>query len=85
MSETLRPSTLGEILDRTAQLQSYAAKSFFLPVPDAKEIIARRVNFLKNKLDDESGAAKRYFSDKEDSRLKSMTLECWRTPWSVCL
>jgi predicted type IV restriction endonuclease len=50
-------------LSKAGALQSYAAKSFFLPVPDAKEIIARRVNFLKNKLEVEKGA-KHYFSRK---------------------
>lgn len=51
-------------LSKAGALQSYAAKSFYLPVPEAKEIIFRRVAFLKNKLKAEPKAAKAYFSRK---------------------
>lgn len=34
-------------LSEAGALQSYASKSFYLPVPEAKEIISRRVAFLK--------------------------------------
>lgn len=51
-------------LSKAGALQSYAAKSFYLPVPDAKEIISRRVTFLKGKLREEPKAAKAYFSAK---------------------
>ena len=37
-------------LSKAGALQSYSAKSFYLPVPDAKEIISRRVDFLKIKV-----------------------------------
>ena len=51
-------------LSKAGALQSYAATSFYLPVPDAKEIISRRVTFLKGKLKAEPRAAKAYFSSK---------------------
>ena len=44
----------------TAKLLSL--RSFYLPVPDAKEIISRRVEFLKGKVQAESKAAQSYFS-----------------------
>src|SRR5262249_31592541 len=37
-------------------------RSFYLPVPDAKEIISRRVEFLKGKVQAEPAAAQSYFS-----------------------
>ena len=49
-------------LSKAGALQSYSAKSFYLPVPDAKEIISRRVNFLKGKVKEEPRAAESYFS-----------------------
>ncbi|TPI77691.1 AAA family ATPase [Mesorhizobium sp. B2-8-9] len=49
-------------LSKAGALQSYSAHSFYLPVPDAKEIISRRVNFLQAKVEAEPGAAKSYFS-----------------------
>ncbi|RKE86259.1 ATP-binding protein [Rhizobium sp. AG855] len=51
-------------LAKAGALQSYSAKSFYLPVPEAKEIISRRVTFLKAKLRAEPNAAKSYFSRK---------------------
>lgn len=51
-------------LSKAGALQSYSAKSFYLPVPEAKEIISRRVRFLKGKLGSERAAAKAYFSKK---------------------
>ncbi|MGU3454352.1 MULTISPECIES: ATP-binding protein [unclassified Methylobacterium] len=51
-------------LSKAGALQSYASKSFYLPVPEAKEIISRRVAFLKGKLKAEPKAAKSYFSRK---------------------
>jgi hypothetical protein len=51
-------------LSKAGALQSYSAKSFYLPVPDAKEIISRRVDFLKIKVKAEPKAAKAYFSKK---------------------
>ncbi|WP_316202313.1 MULTISPECIES: AAA family ATPase [unclassified Bradyrhizobium] len=49
-------------LSKAGALQSYSAKSFYLPVPDAKEIISRRVNFLKSKVHGEPKATESYFS-----------------------
>jgi hypothetical protein len=49
-------------LSKAGALQSYSASSFYLPVPDAKEIISRRVDFLKSKVQAEPSAAKTYFS-----------------------
>ena len=49
-------------LSKAGALQSYSARSFYLPVPDAKEIISRRVQFLKGKVESEPKAAKSYFS-----------------------
>jgi AAA ATPase domain len=49
-------------LSKAGALQSYSASSFYLPVPDAKEIISRRVDFLKSKVEAEPKAAKSYFS-----------------------
>lgn len=49
-------------LSKAGALQSYSARSFYLPVPDAKEIISRRVNFLKGKVQAEPAAAESYFS-----------------------
>lgn len=49
-------------LSKAGALQSYTSKSFYLPVPDAKEIISRRVDFLKLKVEAEPKAAKAYFS-----------------------
>lgn len=49
-------------LSKDGALQSYSAKNFYLPVPDAKEIISRRVNFLKAKVKGEPNATESYFS-----------------------
>ncbi|MCC8429884.1 ATP-binding protein [Reyranella aquatilis] len=51
-------------LSKAGALQSYSARNFYLPVPDAKEIISRRVDFLKRKVEEEPRAAKLYFSRK---------------------
>jgi predicted type IV restriction endonuclease len=51
-------------LSKAGALQSYSARSFYLPVPDTKEIISRRVEFLKLKVQAEPTAAKSYFSKR---------------------
>ena len=51
-------------LSKDGALQSYTARSFYLPVPDAKEIISRRVEFLKGKVKAEPAAARAYFSKR---------------------
>jgi hypothetical protein len=50
-------------LSKAGALQSYSAHSFYLPTPDAKEIISRRVEFLKSKVHAEPKAAQSYFSN----------------------
>lgn len=49
-------------LSKDGALQSYSSRSFYLPVPEAKEIISRRVGFLKAKVGAPAEAAKAYFS-----------------------
>jgi hypothetical protein len=49
-------------LSKDGALQSYSSRSFYLPVPEAKEIIFRRVQFLKSKVSAPADAAKTYFS-----------------------
>ena len=49
-------------LSKDGALQSYSSRSFYLPVPEAKEIISRRVQFLKTKVNLPAEAAKTYFS-----------------------
>jgi hypothetical protein len=49
-------------LSKDGALQSYSSRSFYLPVPEAKEIISRRVQFLKAKVNAPAEAAKMYFS-----------------------
>jgi hypothetical protein len=49
-------------LSKDGALQSYSSRSFYLPVPEAKEIIAKRVEFLKAKVNAPVDAAKSYFS-----------------------
>ena len=51
-------------MSKAGALQSYSAHSFYLPVPDAKEIISRRVEFLKGKVKAEPAAAQSYFSKR---------------------
>jgi energy-coupling factor transporter ATP-binding protein EcfA2 len=49
-------------LSKDGALQSYSSRSFYLPVPEAKEIISRRVGFLRMKVNAPTDAAKAYFS-----------------------
>ncbi|WP_080401534.1 ATP-binding protein [Burkholderia ubonensis] len=51
-------------LSKAGALQSYAAKSFYLPVPEAKEILSRRVRFVKEKINIEKTNNSSYFSKK---------------------
>ncbi len=51
-------------LGKDGALQSYSANVFYLPVPEAKEIISKRVGYVKLKLQDEPNAAREYFSAK---------------------
>jgi hypothetical protein len=49
-------------LSKDGALQSYSSRSFYLPVPEAKQIISRRVDFLRAKVKAPTEAAKAYFS-----------------------
>ncbi len=51
-------------LSKAGALQSYSARSFYLPAPDTKEIISRRVEFLKTKVRAEPKAAQSYFTER---------------------
>lgn len=51
-------------LSNTGALQSYAARSFYLPVPEAKKILSKRIEYIKKKLADSPDLAKQYFSSK---------------------
>jgi hypothetical protein len=61
--------TIVPITDRTVwqlskhgPLQSYATKSFYLPVPSVKQIIEKRLAFLKRKLDGKKEAGQYFLS-----------------------
>lgn len=41
-------------LSKSGPLQSYDTSSFYLPVPSTKEVLAKRVSYLKSKIDAES-------------------------------
>lgn len=41
-------------LSKSGPLQSYDTSSFYLPVPSTKEVLSKRVSYLKSKLDAES-------------------------------
>lgn len=51
-------------LSKAGALQSYASRSFYLPVPEAKEILSRRVRFVKDKISVERATNSAYFSKK---------------------
>ncbi|WP_186033438.1 ATP-binding protein [Burkholderia gladioli] len=51
-------------LSKAGALQSYTSKSFYLPVPEAKEILSRRVRFVKEKISIEKASNSSYFSKK---------------------
>jgi hypothetical protein len=51
-------------LSKAGALQSYTSKSFYLPVPEAKEIFSRRVRFVKEKINIEKVHNSAYFSKK---------------------
>lgn len=51
-------------LSKAGALQSYTSKSFYLPVPEAKEILLRRVRFVKDRISVEKSANSKYFSKK---------------------
>ncbi len=68
-------------LSKAGALQSYTSRSFYLPVPDAKQIISRRVSFIKKKLGGEKPSSEAYFSRRgfrvqiNDIRVMADTVE----------
>lgn len=68
-------------LSKAGALQSYTSRSFYLPVPDAKQIISRRVTFIKKKLKGERPTTEAYFSKRgfrvqvNDIRVMADTVE----------
>ncbi|MBX9802132.1 MAG: hypothetical protein K2Y04_05120, partial [Caulobacteraceae bacterium] len=63
--------TLVPITDRTVwrlskagALQSYPSKSFYLPVPEAKQILSKRIEYINIRLKDDPKLSKHYFSSK---------------------
>ncbi len=51
-------------LSKNGPLQSYITKSFYLPTPNTKEILRKRVSFIKNKLGDDDAQKGTYFLKK---------------------
>lgn len=51
-------------LHKTGALQSYHSKSFYLPVPSPKEVINKRVLFIKRKLSEGKERSREYFTSK---------------------
>lgn len=49
-------------LSKAGALQSYPSKSFYLPVPEAKAILTKRIAYVKNKLSADDDGARSYFS-----------------------
>lgn len=49
-------------LSKTGALQSYPAKSFYLPVPEAKKILRKRIDYVTSKLNEDPQLAQDYFS-----------------------
>ncbi|MEH2118990.1 AAA family ATPase [Nostoc sp.] len=51
-------------LSKSGPLQSYEHRGFYLPVPSTKEVIAKRVNFIKEKAKGNAELNGNYFTDK---------------------
>lgn len=51
-------------LSKSGALQSYNAQSFYLPVPEAKQVLRKRIDFVRRKLNADPDLAKSYFSAK---------------------
>lgn len=51
-------------LSKAGALQSYGSRSYYLPVPESKEILRKRIDYVKSKLNDDKDLAKSYFSAK---------------------
>jgi len=68
-------------LNKSGPMQSFQSKSFYLPVPSTKEVLTRRVGFLRTKLNASDRESKQYFLSKgirldiRDIKAFSATLE----------
>lgn len=51
-------------LSKNGALQSYPARSFYLPVPEAKKILQKRIDYIYTKLNSDPKIARSYFSSK---------------------
>jgi hypothetical protein len=51
-------------LSKSGAFQSYSSRTFFLPVPPAKEILAKRISFIESKLSGDPAISGSYFSSK---------------------
>lgn len=51
-------------LSKAGPLQSYSSKAFYLPVPSTKDILERRVDFIKRKISEDRTKAGQYFLSK---------------------
>lgn len=51
-------------LSKAGSFQSYVSRTFYLPTPPAKEILARRIIYIKSKLEQDEAASGIYFSSK---------------------
>jgi energy-coupling factor transporter ATP-binding protein EcfA2 len=57
-------------LSKAGPFQSYHTHSFYLPVPQAKEILKKRVWYLKNKVDEETKKEKKDYTLNRGIRLQ---------------
>ncbi len=51
-------------LSKSGPFQSYLTKSFYLPIPNTKEILKKRVSFIRNKIIEEDKQKGSYFLQK---------------------
>ena len=57
-------------LSKSGPFQSYETRAFYLPVPSTKEVISRRVDFIKEKTHDEMRGSKGQYFLSKGIRLK---------------
>lgn len=51
-------------LSKAGALQSYPSKTLYLPVPSTKNVLSKRVQFIRRKLDEGSESSKKYFTSR---------------------
>lgn len=51
-------------LSKNGALQSYAAKSLYLPIPSTKGVLEKRLNFIRRKIEEGPDQSHQYFSSK---------------------